>query len=288
MVGTEPVFIASMSSSETDRKLNTLYLESYGVRVRIESNNTRLFNDARRQMELALAGNFRIIEPVDAPHIFHLEREGKGYSQTKNGENAGVSKTKKVLLHYFDGILRITIAEYAVGRVFLHAGVVGWKGKAIIIPGNSYSGKSTLVAELVRAGAEYYSDEYAVLDEQGQVHPFARRLSMRTEPGKGKYIDNIYITAAELGGRVGSAGIPVGWVLLTAFENNAQWNPNVLSSGKGVLEMLSQTIPIRYAPEFSLKVLKTVATHAIILKSPRFDASAFAKFFLDFVDNKAF
>jgi len=288
MVGTEPVFIASMSSSETDRKLNTLYLESYGVRVRIESNNKRLFNDARRQTEHALVGNFRIIDPVETPHVFRLEREEGGYSQVKNGEKSGVNKSRKVLLRYFDSMLRITIAEYAVGHVFLHAGVVGWKGRAIVIPGDSYSGKSTLVAELVKAGAEYYSDEYAVLDERGLVYPFARRLSMRTEPGKGKSIDNIYITAEELGGRVGSTGIAVGWVLLTTFENNAQWNPKVLSSGKGVLEMLSQTIPIRYAPEFSLKVLKKVATHAIILKSPRFDASAFAKFFLDFVDNKAF
>ena len=92
----------------------------------------------------------------------------------------------------------------------------------------------------------------------------------------------------ELGGRAGSTGIPVGWVFLTSFEKDSQWNPKTLSSGKGVLEMLSQTIPIRYAPEFSLKVLKKVATRAIILKSPRFDASAFAKLFLDFVDNKAF
>jgi hypothetical protein len=30
------------------------------------------------------------------------------------------------------------------------------------------------VAELVRAGATYYSDEFAVLDSRGRVHPFPR------------------------------------------------------------------------------------------------------------------
>jgi hypothetical protein len=111
MVGTEPVFIASMSSSETDRKLNTLYLESYGVRVRIESNNKRLFNDARRQTEHALVGNFRIIDPVETPHVFRLEREEGGYSQVKNGEKSGVNKSRKVLLRYFDSTFFFTPAS---------------------------------------------------------------------------------------------------------------------------------------------------------------------------------
>src|SRR4029077_21066652 len=118
-------------------------------------------------MELALAGNFQLIDPVETPHVFRLERDEGGYVQIKNGESSGVNANRGVLLRYFDSILRITIAEYAVGRAFLHAGLVGWKGNAIVIPGDSYSGKSTLVAELIRAGPEYYSDEYAVLDEQG-------------------------------------------------------------------------------------------------------------------------
>src|SRR5262249_15179119 len=48
--------------------------------------------------------------------------------------------------------LRLYIAEHARRRVFVHAGVVGWNGGAIVIPGSSLSGKSTLVAALVRAG----------------------------------------------------------------------------------------------------------------------------------------
>ena len=68
-------------------------------------------------------------------------------------------------------------------RVFVHAGVVGWKGHAIVIPGRSRSGKTTLVAELVKAGAEYYSDEFAVLDAEGRVHPFPEAA---VGPGPGR------------------------------------------------------------------------------------------------------
>jgi len=97
----------------------------------------------------------------------------------------------------------------------------------------------------------------------------------------------MYLTAKSLGGKTGKEPMPVGCLLITEFRENAKWKPRVLTSGQGVIEMLSQTLPIRYAPEFCLKVLKKVATNAIIVKSPRFDAGEFASFFLDFVDNKA-
>src|SRR4051795_11448280 len=61
-------------------------------------------------------------------------------------------------------------------RLLGHAGVVGWRGVAIVIPGRRATGKSTLVAELVRRGAVYYSDAFAVLDEAGRVHPYRRTL----------------------------------------------------------------------------------------------------------------
>ena len=69
------------------------------------------------------------------------------------------------------------LAERARNRIFIHAGVVGWQGRAIVIPGRSFSGKSTLVAALLQAGATYYSDEFAVLDGRGYVHPFLARRS---------------------------------------------------------------------------------------------------------------
>src|SRR5690348_5169542 len=74
-------------------------------------------------------------------------------------------------------------AEFSRRELFVHAGVVAWKGQAILLPGKSYSGKSTLVAELVRAGATYYSDEYAVLDRRGRVHPYPRPLTLRNGAG---------------------------------------------------------------------------------------------------------
>src|SRR5215472_11774288 len=82
------------------------------------------------------------------------------------------TRTFADLLDQFESHLQLTVAEYAPRRVFVHAGVVAWKEQVIMIPGASFSGKSSLVAEFLRAGATYYSDEYAVIDAHGRVHPY--------------------------------------------------------------------------------------------------------------------
>ena len=71
---------------------------------------------------------------------------------------------KNFALDEIEARIRVQVATSSETRVFVHAGVVGWHGRAIVIPGESRSGKSELVTALVQAGATYYSDEYAVLD----------------------------------------------------------------------------------------------------------------------------
>src|ERR1700722_12844727 len=88
------------------------------------------------------------------------------------------------VLERFEADLQLYTAEMASDRLFVHAGVVGWQGKAILLPGRSYSGKSTLVAALLQAGATYYSDEYALLDARGRVHPYPKPLSLRSPTGE--------------------------------------------------------------------------------------------------------
>ena len=47
------------------------------------------------------------------------------------------------LCEAFETDLQLYVAQAARHRVFVHAGVVGWQGQAIVIPGRSFSGKST-------------------------------------------------------------------------------------------------------------------------------------------------
>jgi hypothetical protein len=159
------------------------------------------------------------------------------------------------------------VAQMAPQRIFVHAGVVGWKGRAILIPGSSHSGKTSLVAALLRAGATYYSDEFAVLDERGHVHPYPRALRIRETDDLGRRT-----TAAELGARCGSAPLPVGLIVHTRYEAGRGWRPRRLSRGEGVLELLAHTLTARFRPAQTLSVLKQVAMRAAVLKGQRGEA----------------
>lgn len=176
------------------------------------------------------------------------------------------------VLDTFEDNLKLFVAEAARARVFVHAGVVGWKGKAIVIPGRSFTGKTTLVAELVRQGATYYSDEYAVLDERGCVHPFLRPLSIR-DASSGK-VERV--SAASLGGESGGKPLPVGLVVVSNYRKGARWRPRKLTAGEGALAMFANTIPARRQPGAALIALREAMPQAQILKGVRGEAREMA------------
>src|SRR5262245_25217701 len=104
--------------------------------------------------------------------------------------------------------------------VFVHAGAVGWRGRAILIPAPSMAGKSRLVRALVDAGATYYSDEFAILDSRGRVVPFARPLTLRTDAGR---LSKVVWPAA--GRAAASKPLPIGCVVATRYEAGSHWRP---------------------------------------------------------------
>jgi hypothetical protein len=170
--------------------------------------------------------------------------------------------------------LRQSLAARSPRRTFVHAGVVGWQGRAIVVPGRSRSGKTTLVAELVRAGASYLSDEFAVLDARGRVHPFAKPLSIRGPSGCDLHVRRP--SAEDLGGHRGTEPLPVGLVVLATHRPGAVWQPEPLTAGQAVIEMLAHTVPARLRPEASLVALERAVARATVLKGERGEAAELA------------
>jgi len=130
------------------------------------------------------------------------------------------------------------VAIHARERIFIHAGVVACGAHAILIPGRSMSGKTTLVAELLRAGATYYSDEYAVLDAQGRVHPFAKPLSIRTVDGAPQRL----VPAADFGSRSGAEPLRVAGLLSTRYVPGTPWEPQPMTGGQVALTLLDNAV----------------------------------------------
>jgi hypothetical protein len=165
--------------------------------------------------------------------------------------------------------MRMFVAELARSRIFIHAGVVGWKERTIVIPGRSLSGKTTLVAALVRAGATYYSDEYAVLDRHGHVHPFLKPLSIRSTRTDSQHDHPV----DPLGGIAGSRPLPVGLVIVTEYREGARWRPRRLSPGEGTLALLDNAVAARRRPEAVLALLHLVTAQAPVIKGTRGEAA---------------
>ncbi|NUQ39152.1 MAG: hypothetical protein HUU23_15465 [Caldilineales bacterium] len=175
------------------------------------------------------------------------------------------------VLHDLENYLLLTVAYWAKeDHLFVHAGVVGWQGRAIVMPGRSHTGKTTLVSELIKAGATYYSDEMALFDPQGRVHPYPIPLSVREEKGVCKY------APAAFGADTGVAPLPVGLILVTEYNAGAVWRPRRLSPGRGLMALLDNTVAARKAPAVSLPILSQVVEGALVLKTRRGEASQVA------------
>jgi hypothetical protein len=246
---------------------------SYGLRIGIRCNQAGVL----QQLEPHLPPGWR---PARTPYVEHL------YSLWLDGDSRSGGATPSHQLYtgslllaqadrrekLFDPLeshLQLYVAEWARRRIFVHAGVVGWRGRAILVPGRSFSGKTALVAAFVRAGATYYSDEYAVLDAKGRVHPYPRRLAIRGEGGRGAR----RCSAAELGGRTGCRSLPVGLVLVTRFREGARWRGVALAPPQGALALLSNTVPARRRPATVLAALQEVVRDAQLLKGVRGEAT---------------
>jgi hypothetical protein len=248
-------------------------LRSYGLRIGIRSNDRaaleRVCQHLPQQWE-------RVSLPI-VDRVYSILVDGSGPRANLRRFNLLYADHVRIeraidldsVFARFESDLRIFVAEFARHRVFVHAGVVGWKGRAIVVPGRSYSGKSTLVAELVRAGASYYSDEYAVFDSRGRVHPFSKPIELR-QPGE---YQQSRIEVSDLGGQSGTKPLAVGMVLMTEFKEGARWRPRKLTSGRAVLEMLFNTVSARRDPERALTTLQRVAEQAEVWKGVRGQAT---------------
>ncbi len=188
----------------------------------------------------------------------------------------GRSHRQEEALDRFGGFFALAVAMLSPHFVFVHAGAVEWQGQALLIPGQSLAGKSTLVMELVRAGATYLSDEFALLDNKGMVHPYPKPISMR-ESSQSKQID---VSVESFGGTIATNPVPLGFVFDTTYKKGAHWKPKHISPGQGVLATLTNCPAAQYAPERVLDALNTAAINTCFIRTLRGDAAAIAPLIL--------
>jgi hypothetical protein len=253
---------------------------AYGVRVGVRVNHPALLDTIQRYLPIGWKPSpVSVVERLYS--LVHggaagAARPGVRRFNLLYGDITRLARTTDLdeMLERFEADLQLYVAEAARRRVFIHAGVVGWRGRAILIPGRSLSGKTTLVAELVRLGATYYSDEYAVMDRSGRVHPFAKPLQVREDASSARQKK---YEVEEFGGRAGDRPLPVGLVVSSPYRKGARWRPRRLSAGQGMLELLANTVSARRDPGAALHALQQAAATATALKGVRGEAAEVAR-----------
>jgi hypothetical protein len=242
--------------------------ESFGLVAELASDDSDLMHEAEAMLPPGWCAS------DSEPSVrFGLWTDG---SITVDGKRVARARHPQASLLKLGAIVRHRLATDAPAFTFVHAGVVDADGCGIVIPGRSYSGKSTLVAELVHLGARYVSDEYAVLGPSGMVHPFAKPMSIRS--GRDDPLGQLVPAPQAL-----VAGDPVraGLIVLTSYAPGAEWRPSVRSRAEGALALLQNTVSARLRPESALSATSRVAREAVVLVGQRGEARDAARALLD-------
>jgi hypothetical protein len=209
---------------------------------------------------------------VRAPGACACGTRHTGYDVWSGRRSIAASTSRSAALHDLRAAVKLWIAELAPRRTFVHAGAVVWRGRVVILPGRTHSGKTTLVRSLLAAGAEYLSDDMAVIDDDGKVWPYPQLLGLR-DPA----VDVRAGPVAQRDVSVESLHVPtargplsVGAVIFTSYEAAASWQPETLTAGAAALAMLEHTVAVRRYPEQSLRRVAVLAGGAELrLRGPR-------------------
>ena len=239
-------------------------IEVFGVRMALGASDPELLS----RVAGVLPPRSRPIESDTASWRYGLVHDEAGYSVVGACGDGLTSPDPDIATQLLDSIVRATIAQRAQDMIFLHAGAVAHRGRAIVLPGLSMSGKTTLVAELVRAGATYYSDEYAVIDRDGLVHPYAKPLSLRQS--------GLFTPVESLGGVAGERAVPAGLVVKASYVPGAEWQPSRVPPAEAVVELLPHTIPVHERPVEALTAVTRLTENARVLAGDRGDAAEVA------------
>ena len=265
-----PLTMPTCDDSSRRRWAAETCVDLYGLKVGMRSNCTEILD----QMLLRLPTGWKQAESTQLDRVYSLWADGGGEDPVTLYQEARrllQNAPLEAALARLEFDVELFVVENNPARIFVHAGVVGWQRRAIVLPGRSYSGKSTLVAALCRAGATYYSDEYALFDADGRIHPYPRPLRLRP-PSAGRMpgIDDLNL-------RPGDGPLPLGLVVLTHYQPGAFLQPRTVSPGEALLALLANTMSARRRPQFVLTALQRALTSSRVVAGPRGEAEETAE-----------
>jgi hypothetical protein len=199
---------------------------------------------------------------------WQASRDGRALSRAEGPDEA--------VERLVSGVERWIAAE-ATEAVFVDAGVVGWRGRALVLPGRRLPGRTTLVAHLVRAGAAYLSDVFAVLDEGGRVHAYPRPMAIG--PPEWGVRQRRLAPAPP----AGSPPLPVGMIARLAYHPGGAWTER-LTRGQATLALIDAAVTGPARGDEVARIAAAAARDALAVAGHRGEAGETARMLLAQLD----
>ena len=217
---------------------------------------------------------------IVAPH--HESKRERHFLFRENGDLLGGAINETQVRQRLARRMDYYLGAYARDCAFLHAGIVCHEGRAILLPGLSHAGKSTLTAALVRAGAQYVSDDIAVIDRAGRACFLSRAINLREDVAR----------ALDLPSSAHMEHLREGTVLVNAImllnyrKNEAVLDMRPLSKGETILRLIANSMNGRHEPETVIRCCAAAVSQAICYEGVRGEAETVAPLMLSFVNDK--
>ncbi len=163
-----------------------------------------------------------------------------------------------------ESTLGLFAAEHLRELVAVHAALIAFDELAILLPGSSMCGKSTLAKSALEQGIVVASDEYALIDPAtGTARGWPRPIGMRTAEGRRR-----------IHGAVDARPLRISLVAGLQYQESVSESlvTAELTGGELVMLLLGNTVCARTRPEDSLRAASAVANQALGIQGVRGEA----------------
>lgn len=248
----------------------TLTADAFGVGVSIHSDDADVLRLIRAQLP-----EFPPAAGAGAPRIAYQIACNPARTRVavlRGRRTVAVAPDSRSAASHLVNDLQAELGCHADGYTFVHAGVVGIDGEAVLLPARSGAGKSSLVTALLQHGAAYGSDEFAVISREAVVFPYSRSIALRSAvPGLAPARD-----PAD-GPRLDSRGVRIGAIIFTEFVAGSGFDPQPVSPARAALGLLQHALGTRRRPIQTMTTLHAVVLAARAWAGVRGEADATAR-----------
>ena len=240
-------------------------VEGWGVSARIAASREVLLQAALR----GLPPGFRVSRRPKSGLRLPFRTRGGSIETIHEGRAINLGPSRRTVTAYVEGRLESLASTRSPKFAFLHAGCVEIDGRVILFPGRSCAGKSTLVAEFLKQGARYFSDDLAPVDARLRAHPFPRALGVRPVQGGA----STKTSPEKLGVRPATAARPVAMIWCGSFDGLAG-QPGFVpqSKARAFAELLAHAPGAQVRPEVIVPILAALARSVPVFVGVRGEA----------------